>query len=102
MINVGASVLGRAAQPRTAWGQPPPAVRRSDALPGLALGKKLSGCARLDSRGGCPHVVCAVYRGPYDYAAAPRSEAAPLRMTTNCTHAITGVLLTPAVPKTRR
>gem|GEM_PF-4086224 len=44
------------------WGQPPPAVRRSEALQGfgqcvMLKGKTQASFARLDSRGGCPNIT---------------------------------------------
>src|SRR6185369_3363966 len=43
--------------PQITWGQPPPAVRWSEAPLFSAVPFIPSSCARPDSRGGCPHVV---------------------------------------------
>jgi hypothetical protein len=41
----------------TTWGQPPTAVRRSEAPQKLVTITNLSSCADWTAEGGCPHMV---------------------------------------------
>jgi len=45
--------------PQSTWGQPPSAVRQSEALPSVAPGKKLVELGSTGTAGGgCRHVAC--------------------------------------------